>query len=89
MRETLKESITSAKSKLVKDRIPSNVYNGFIEQICLATNTEHPDARFQMDNRRVQDVMDQQSKLGELALLKGFVHKEWIGYQTNSGHLRR
>ena len=44
------------------------------------TNTEHPDARFQMDDRRVQDAMDQQSKLGELALLKGFVHKEWIGY---------
>lgn len=77
MRDTLKESIALAKSKLVKDRIPSNVYNGFIEQICLATNTEHPDARFQLDDRRVQDVMDQQSKLGELALLKGFVHKEW------------
>lgn len=30
-----------------------------------------------MDNRRVQEVMDQQSKPGELALLKGFVHKEW------------
>ena len=40
-------------------------------------NIIHPDETYQMDSIRLQEVTNHQSKLGELALLKVFLHKEW------------
>ena len=77
MRNTLEESIKKAKSKLVKDGIPSLVYNEFTEQICLATRTTNPDASYIPQPGRIQEVASMQARLGEEAFLKGFIHKEW------------
>jgi hypothetical protein len=76
MRHTITESIKSAKSKLVRQGIPSSIYNEFVEQICLAVNMENPDDTYSQDPE-LQHVRDQQSRLGEEALMKGFLHKEW------------
>ena len=77
MRDTSEESIKKAKSKLVKDGIPSLVYNEFIEQICLATRTTNPDTSYVPQPGRIQEVASMQARLGEEASLKGFIHKEW------------
>eukprot|EP00956_Cyclotella_meneghiniana_P029982 scaffold74408_cov39-Cyclotella_meneghiniana.AAC.1 len=75
--ETLKVSIAAAKTKLVKQGIPSDIYNEFIEQICLATRVEHPDNTYTVNRNRMNEIREQQSRLGEEAFLKGFLHIEW------------
>ena len=70
------ESIKKAKSTLVRQGIPSTVYHEFVEQICLAVNLENPDETYTQDPE-IQEVRNQQSRLGEEALMKGFLHKEW------------
>ena len=77
MKQTLKDSIAAAKTKLVKQGIPSDIYNEFIEQICLATRVEHPDDTYTANRNRMNKIREQQSRLGEEALLKGFLHIEW------------
>eukprot|EP00956_Cyclotella_meneghiniana_P004884 scaffold6044_cov63-Cyclotella_meneghiniana.AAC.1 len=57
--------------------IPSDIYNEFIEQICLATHAEHPDNTYTVDKHRMNETREQQSRLGEEAFLKGFLHIEW------------
>eukprot|EP00956_Cyclotella_meneghiniana_P031780 scaffold84717_cov25-Cyclotella_meneghiniana.AAC.2 len=77
MKQTLKDSIATAKTKLVKQGIPSDIYNEFIEQICLATHAEHPDNTYTVDRHRMNEIREQQSRLGEEAFLKGFLHIDW------------
>ena len=77
MKQTLEDSIATAKTKLVKQGIPSDIYNEFIEQICLATHTEHPDRTYVDHGNRMKEIRAQQSRLGDEALLKGFLHIEW------------
>eukprot|EP00956_Cyclotella_meneghiniana_P028246 scaffold65096_cov24-Cyclotella_meneghiniana.AAC.6 len=76
MRQTIMESIKTAKSTLVRQGIPSSIYNEFVEQTCLAVNLENPDDTYSQDPE-LQNVRDQQSRLGEEAFMKGFLHKEW------------
>ena len=63
-RQTLTESIATAKFKLARDGIPSIVYNEFIEQICLATNTANPDVRCEPHLGRIQEVINKQARMG-------------------------
>ena len=75
MRNTLIDSIKTAKSKLVRDTIPSLVYNKFTKQICLATKTSNPDAGYEHGTAEL--VARIQARLGEEAFLKGFLHNKW------------
>eukprot|EP00956_Cyclotella_meneghiniana_P019828 scaffold34484_cov39-Cyclotella_meneghiniana.AAC.4 len=77
MKQTLNDSIATAKTKLVKQGIPSDIYNEFIEQICLATHAEHPDNTYTVNRNRMNEIREQQSRLGVDAFLKGFLHIEW------------
>ena len=69
MKQTLEDSIATAKTKLVKQGIPSDIYNEFIEQICLATHTEHPDNTYVDHGNRMKEIRAQQSCLGDEAFL--------------------
>ena len=75
--QTLKDSIAAAKTKLVKQGIPLDIYNEFIEQICLATHIAHPDNTYTANRNRMNEIREQPSRLGEEAFLKGFLHIEW------------
>eukprot|EP00956_Cyclotella_meneghiniana_P037186 scaffold135302_cov69-Cyclotella_meneghiniana.AAC.14 len=78
MKQTLRDSIATAETKLVKQGIPSDIYNEFIEQVCLPKmHVEHPDNTYADHRNRVEEIRAQQSRLGEEAFLKSFLHIEW------------
>lgn len=76
MQEAFTQAITKAKLRLVKDGIPSNVYNGFIAK-CSAAHHLHPDIRYDQSPEDVETVMGLQQQLGQASVLKGFHHIEW------------
>eukprot|EP00956_Cyclotella_meneghiniana_P010993 scaffold15408_cov41-Cyclotella_meneghiniana.AAC.11 len=77
MRETLKSSIATVKSKLVQDGIPSTVYNPFIGEICNMARTEHPDSQYDItsDSHKLK-VLSQRQIMKE-AILRGILHSDW------------
>ena len=56
MKQTLRDSIATAETKLVKQGIPSDIYNEFIEQVCLATHVEHPDNTYADHRNRMEEL---------------------------------
>lgn len=78
MQKAFKEAIATAKSTLVKDGIPSDVYDGFIAMICKAAHHDHPDGTYQRPMEEMQQMMDIQDTLGTQAILRGFHHKKWV-----------
>jgi hypothetical protein len=77
MQEAFTQAITKAKSRLVKDGIPPDVYNGFIASMCSAAHHPHPDIRYNQSPEDVETVMGLQEQLGQASVLKGFHHVEW------------
>ena len=78
MQQAFKEAVATAKSTLVKDGIPSDIYTGFIGALCSAAHQEHPDGSYTGPSEEKQRVLDTQETLGSQAILKGFHHKHWV-----------
>ena len=84
MRETLRASIASAKSKMVTDRIPSNIYNVFVGEICKMAQIEHPDAKYVPDDIDMEETLLLQRKISKEAILRGFLHNDWTRKLNNN-----
>jgi hypothetical protein len=78
MTNAFNEAIRTIKSKLVKDGIPSDVYNAYINALCKAARREHPDKTYTGPNsNEIFQILEQQSTLGSISVLRGFIHREW------------
>jgi hypothetical protein len=76
MTNEFNEAIKTIKSTLVKDGIPSDVYNAYIHALCSAARREqHPDNTY--TGPKSNEILEQQSTLGSISVLRGFLHKEW------------
>ena len=63
MRQTLQESISSAKTKMVHDGIPSKIYNSFIGEICRMAKVEHPDKNYDIESESHQEIILSQRQI--------------------------
>eukprot|EP00956_Cyclotella_meneghiniana_P036287 scaffold123739_cov39-Cyclotella_meneghiniana.AAC.1 len=77
MRDTLKNSITTVKSKLVQDGIPSTVYNPFIGEICHMVGENHPDNQYDIKCESHKDAVQSQRQIMKEAILRGILHSDW------------
>ena len=77
MRQTLKESIASAKTKMVHDGIPSNIYNPFFGEICRMAKIEHPDKNYDIESESHQEMVLSQRRIMKEAILRGVLHIDW------------
>ena len=77
MRETLKTSIATVKSKLVQDGIPSTVYNPFIGEICHMAGVNHPDSQYDTKSERHKNEVQSQRQIMKEAILRGILHSDW------------
>jgi hypothetical protein len=78
MQKAFTTAITKVKSKLVRDGIPSDIFNGFVAVLCTAAHHPHPDIQYDESPPDVAKVMELQEQLGQTAILKGFHHIEWV-----------
>ena len=69
-------AIKEAKKKLVKDKIPAQIYLAFLNSICKAVGKPPVDWFKVMENRALSAV-SQQEYLGRDAIIKGFHVWEW------------
>ena len=76
MQQTFREAICTLKSALVKDGIPSEIYNAFIAAMCTSAHQLHPDQNYS-PNEAAEEMLELQESLGCTAILKGFHHVEW------------
>jgi hypothetical protein len=78
MTNAFNEAIRTIKSQLVKDGIPSDVYNAYIYALCKAARRDHPDKTYTGPNsNEIHQILEQQSTLGSISVLRGFIHREW------------
>jgi hypothetical protein len=77
MQAAFVDAITRIKSHLVRDGIPSDVYNGYVAVMCVAAHQPHPDIQYDESPKEVAAVMELQEQLGQTAILKGFHHIQW------------
>jgi hypothetical protein len=78
MTDAFNDAIITIKSMLVKDGIPSDVYNAYIHALCSAARRDHPDITYTgPKSNEIFEILEQQSTLGLISVLRGFLHKEW------------
>jgi hypothetical protein len=78
MTKAFNDAVQALKSKLVKDGIPSDVYNAYIDLICKAARRDHPDKSYKGPaSNEAHNIMELQDKLGSISILRGFLHREW------------
>ena len=77
MQETFVEAIAAVKTKLVKEGVPSEIYNGYVEAMCTAAHQPHPDISYETSSEQATKVIEAQESLGTTAILKGFHHSAW------------
>jgi hypothetical protein len=78
MTDAFNDAIITIKSMLVKDGIPSDVYNAYIHALCSAARRDHPDITYTgPKSNEIFEILEQQSTLGLISVLSGFLHKEW------------
>eukprot|EP00956_Cyclotella_meneghiniana_P036898 scaffold132046_cov86-Cyclotella_meneghiniana.AAC.1 len=77
MRDTLKNSITTIKSKLVQEGIPSTVYNPFIGEICHMAGMNHPDSQYDITSESHRTEVQAQRQIMKEAILRGILHNDW------------
>jgi hypothetical protein len=78
MTNAFNDAIKIIKSTLVKDGISSDVYNAYIHALCSAARRNHPDSTYTSPkSNEIYEILEQQSTLGSISVLRGFLHKEW------------
>ncbi|KAL7506400.1 hypothetical protein ACHAXN_003681 [Cyclotella atomus] len=66
------------KTKLVKEGVPSEIYNGYVEAMCSAAHQPHPDILYERMSEQATQVLEMQEGLGTTAILRGFHHSDWV-----------
>lgn len=66
------KAITTAKSKLVRDGISSEIYNAYVAPMSNAAHQPHPDIRYEESPEDVTAVLELQEQLRQMAILKRF-----------------
>lgn len=72
------DAITTVKTKLVKEGVPSEIYNGYVEAMCSAAHQPHPDILYERMSEQATQVLETQEGLGTTAILRGFHHSDWV-----------
>jgi hypothetical protein len=76
MQQAFTSAITAAKTRLVKDGVPSPIYNAYVDAMCTAAHHPHPDIRYE-PTEDVHEMLGKQELLGQESILKGFHHTDW------------
>jgi hypothetical protein len=76
MQKTFTEAITAAKSSLVREGVPSSVYNAYTDAMCTSAHHPHPDITYE-PSERTMEIIERQEALGQASILKGFHHEGW------------
>jgi hypothetical protein len=78
MTNAFDDAIKALQSKLVRDGIPSDVYNAYIDLICKAARRDHPDKSYTgPESNEAHNIIELQDQLGSISILRGFLHREW------------
>jgi hypothetical protein len=78
MTNAFDDAIKALQSKLVRDGIPSDVYNAYIDLICKAARRDHPDKSYTgPESNEAHNIIELQDHLGSISILRGFLHREW------------
>ena len=77
MQSTLKESLASTNSKLVKEGLASPVYTAFMNSVCEAIG-QSPLSSFEMEDAEAIRCIDSQEALGQESIPRGFHHIDWL-----------
>jgi ribonuclease HI len=78
MQSAFAKAMTTAKSKLVREGVSSEIYNAYVAAMCEAAHQPHPDIRYDGSPEEVTAVLELQEQLGQTAILKGFHHVQWV-----------
>jgi hypothetical protein len=77
MQSTLKESLASTNSKLVKEGLALPVYTAFMNSICEAIG-QPPLSSFEIEDEDVIRCIESQETIGQESILRGFHHIDWL-----------
>jgi hypothetical protein len=77
MQSTLKESLASTNSKLVKEGLVSPVYTAFMNCVCEAIGQPSLSS-FEIEDEEALRCIDSQETLGHESILRGFHHIDWL-----------
>jgi hypothetical protein len=76
MQKAFTSAITTAKSTLVKEGVPSMIYNAYTDAMCTAAHHPHPDIQYS-PTEEANEMLEKQESLGQASILKGFHHEGW------------
>jgi hypothetical protein len=82
MQATLKDSIASTNTRLVKEGLTTPVYTAFINCICEATQ-QPPLSTYEIEDEEALQCIQSQETLGMKSILKGFHHIDWLHLLCN------
>jgi hypothetical protein len=77
MQATLKDSIATTNTRLVKEGLTTPVYTAFINCICEATN-QPPLSTYDIEDEETLRCIQSQETLGMESILRGFHHIDWL-----------
>jgi hypothetical protein len=77
MQDSFVDAITTVKTTLVKEGVPSEIYNGYVEAMCTVTHQPHPDILYERSSEQATQVLKMQEGLNTTATLRGFHHSAW------------
>jgi hypothetical protein len=83
MQETLKDSLASTNTRLVKEGLALPVYTAFINCICKAVQ-QPPISTYEIEDEEALCCIDSQNTIGTESILRGFHHINWLYLLHNS-----
>eukprot|EP00956_Cyclotella_meneghiniana_P023204 scaffold44714_cov61-Cyclotella_meneghiniana.AAC.4 len=77
MQQTLRDSIASMNTRLVKEGLTTPVYTAFINSICKAVQ-QPPLSTYEIEDKDALACINSQDTLGPESILRGFHHINWL-----------